>query len=200
VSKNKSPFYRIRRAWRRLTPLVRYAAMTIRPVELVFVHHTAMPMPEGYARLLEMEFGHKDPERRKRARKEARKLERQMMTTIEEIALERGFDGISYTDIIFESGRVYMGRGFTKIGAHTLNYNSSAYGLSAAGNFSDEKVPNRMLEGYARTIAKGIKRRRIKKTFKVRPHSAVSATECPGDDLRRNLDEIAHRARRKAAS
>lgn len=194
-------FYRIRKLWRRITPLWKYAEMTIRPVEWVFIHHTALPMPPEYSKWLKIEFDRfRSPKERRHARRNAKRLERQMMRRLEEIAINRDFDGISYTDVVFESGRVYNGRGFKKIGAHTLGYNERGYGISAAGDFSRVAPTQRMLHGMAGTIAKGVRWRRIKKVFNTAPHSAVKATACPGAELKAEIPTIVHMVKRKIAA
>lgn len=173
--------------------------MTLRPVSDGFVHHTAVPMSPDYYRAIQREKkrGLTRKERRT-ARKIAKKFERAMMRKLEEIAINRGFDGISYTDIAFDSGRVYKGRGFKKVGAHTLGYNDRAYAVSAAGNYSERKPSDELLEAIGRTFAKGIRFHRIRRNFALRPHSAVSNTACPGTYLKAQVDQIEHIARKRS--
>lgn len=195
MPKNKKPFYRIRKAWARITPLRHYALMPLRPVTDVFVHHTVIEMPADYMKRVRTEQIGKTKRDRTRAARQAKSMEKKAMRQLEEVALGRGFDGISYTNIVFESGRVYLGRGFTRIGAHTADRNSSSYGIAAQGNFMTNDPSDELVNGIAKTIKKGIKQKRIRPTATIRGHRDVSATACPGDKLYRKLDDIRRKAR-----
>ena len=43
-----------------------------------------------------------------------------------------------YSFLVGEDGSVYEGRGWDRVGAHTLNYNSRSIGISILGNFMGE--------------------------------------------------------------
>lgn len=186
--------YRIRKVWARITPLRAYALMTVRPVSEINVHHTVTTMPSAYFHNIRVERNGETKEIRREAHRLAIKMERDHMRLLEQIALDRGFDGISYSDIIFPSGRVYKGRGFTKLGAHTLGRNSISYGLSVVGNYDNDKVTDEIVNAYVYTINKGKKRHRVKRHgIVVQPHSATKATACPGAHMREVIPEIQRR-------
>lgn len=42
---------------------------------------------------------------------------------------------IGYSFLISGDGKVYIGRGYNVVGAHTENYNSRGYGVAFIGNF-----------------------------------------------------------------
>jgi N-acetylmuramoyl-L-alanine amidase len=47
-----------------------------------------------------------------------------------------GWNDIGYSFLIGDDGRIYEGRGFNVVGAHTQGYNSVGYGVSFMGNFN----------------------------------------------------------------
>jgi len=72
--------------------------------------------------------------------------------------LSIGWDDIGYSFLIGEDGRVYEGRGWGVVGAHTLNYNSVSYGFCVIGNFMDH-VPNEAaLQATKDIIACGVQK------------------------------------------
>lgn len=108
------------------------------------------------------------------------------MRNLQNIAFQRGFNDISYSWIVFPSGRIYEGRGLGKAGAHTLNYNYTAYGAAAAGNYDIARPTNAMVKSF-----RWLRRKHAKLADRpLRPHSAVYATACPGSFLRARLNEM----------
>lgn len=115
-----------------------------------------------------------------------RRGERAAMQRLQQIAWSRGFNDISYSFIVFRSGRVYEGRGLYTEGAHTLGYNGTAYGAAAAGNYDVDVPTAKMLAAF-----KWLRRSYLKLGSKpLRPHSAVDSTACPGKNLRAKLGVI----------
>jgi hypothetical protein len=130
----------------------------------------------------------------RRYRRQSRRMEKQHMRTLEQIALSRGFSGISYTHVVFPSGRVWFGRGFRKVGAHTMGYNSTGFGVAAVGNYETDKPTEALLTGIARTFRKARKWRKASKDARIRGHRDVSSTACPGKNLYAKLDQIAKKS------
>jgi hypothetical protein len=184
--------YRLRKIWGRITPLANYVAMTIQPVKEAWIHHTVTAMSAAYFNALKKERSATSKSERRRWRRIAVKMEKAHMRFLEEIAIGRGFDGVSYTDVVFPSGRVYVGRGFQKVGAHTYGRNSVSYGIVVVGNFETEKPTGRALKGVAFTIRKGKRWHRISKTVKIDGHYRApgASTACPGRNLKAELDTI----------
>jgi hypothetical protein len=112
--------------------------------------------------------------------------ERQEMRNLQQTAFARGFNDISYSFVVFPSGRIYEGRGKNIEGAHTYGYNDTAYGVAAAGNYDRSKPTKAMIESL-----KWLRRTYLRVGSKpIRPHSSVYATACPGQFLRARLDDI----------
>lgn len=183
----KKGYYAIRKAWGRIVPLANYAYMTARPVAEVWIHHSVTNMPNDYLLLLK-----KAKAGNRKANRKARRMEKAHNRYLEEVAIDRGFDGISYTDVVYPSGRVYMGRGFQRIGAHTYGRNSFSYGIVFVGNFELGPPSERAIKGAKFTINKGQKWHRIRKGCKVDGHRNApgAATACPGRYLMARVPEI----------
>lgn len=144
--------------------------MATRKVDTVFIHHSVTNVPGGKDATVEQEREH--------------------MRTLDQIAVNRGFLGISYIFVVFPSGRVWKGRGFKREGAHTYSWNDRAVGFVAVGNYSVSKTTKELLDGFRYIIRLGKERKRIKKYAHLWGHRDVSATDCPGDHLYAKLPQL----------
>lgn len=63
------------------------------------------------------------------------------MRTLERIGQQRFGSGISYNLAVMPSGRVYVGTGVRRVGAHTRGRNTRALGVVLVGNFEASPVP-----------------------------------------------------------
>lgn len=130
-----------------------------RDVTLV-VHHTAGNAPLTLA-------GEVD---------EMRGIQRQHQRT-------NGWNDIGYNYVIMPSGRVYEGRGFGVVGAHTLNHNTRTIGVSFAGNYETTAPTTRSLVAYRLLVV----RLRLKgaRISRVTGHRFMpeQSTACPGRNL-----------------
>lgn len=137
-----------------------------RPVTLV-VHHTA-----GSA-----------PRRLKAVHAELRSIQYQHMSG------SRGepFNDIGYNYLIDRMGRVFEGRGFQVVGAHTLGQNTGTIGVSFMGNYEELKPTKLQLLAYHLLVRK--LRRKGARITRVRGHKQMpnQATACPGRNLMRAL-------------
>ena len=98
------------------------------------------------------------------------------MRNLYSIARSRDFIDISYSFIIFESGRVWTGRGFDIEQAATAGYNDVSHSICFAGNFDGHAPSEAALASAAWLKAKlGASRGR--------GHRDVYATGCPGAAL-----------------
>jgi len=115
--------------------------------------------------------------------------EQEQMRHLESIGQNRFGTGISYNVIIFPSGRAYQGVSWNRRGAHTSGRNSTARSICFAGNFETHQ-PTTPAIATAAEIVKYGRGRWWTTTAPVRPHSAVSATACPGKNVRARLNDI----------
>lgn len=118
--------------------------------------------------------------------------EKAHMRELQQIAFSRGFSDISYNFVIFESGRVYKGRGWGIVGAHTEGSNSIAHAFCFVGNYETQKPTPASLESAGQLHRQGIKAGHIRKGGFIKGHREApgAATACPGKNLFAKLDVI----------
>jgi hypothetical protein len=109
----------------------------------------------------------------------------------------QGWSDIGYNFLVDRFGRIWEGRygGVDRavIGAHTMNYNSWSFGVSAIGNFSSTTPPTAMLDAIERVIAwkfsihgnpaTGSVYARDKYFNRISGHRDGFSTACPGQRL-----------------
>lgn len=96
----------------------------------------------------------------------------------------RDYQAIGYNYLIFPSGRTYEGRGFEKLGAHTLSHNSDI-GVCFVGNYDQQKLTLRARASFVALRAKlAMKGARCGPNY---GHSETFATSCPGKYVRKAL-------------
>lgn len=115
------------------------------------------------------------------------------MQILENIGQQRFGKGISYSFVIFPSGRVYMGLGASRIGAHTGGRNSVSLGACFAGNYETNRPTAAAERGYANLLkylkSLGILRNaRTNGGHKDAPNNGWNA--CPGRYLHPRLGAI----------
>lgn len=121
----------------------------------------------------------------------------------------RGWDDIGYNFLVDRFGRTWEGRfgGVDKavIGAHTLNYNSSSFGVSVMGTFTS-LVPNAAIKtALVNLIAWKLSLSGLtvpatvvvngKAFSRISGHRDANPTSCPGQQLYNALGEIRTRVR-----
>jgi hypothetical protein len=116
----------------------------------------------------------------------------------------QGWNDIGYNFLVDRFGRIWEGRygGMDKavIGAHTLNYNSWSFGVSAIGNFVSATPPASMVSGIERVIAwklsiaglpaTGTVYAKDKWFNRISGHRDAFQTTCPGQALYSRLPQI----------
>lgn len=119
-----------------------------------------------------------------------------IMRTLEGIAVSRGFNGVSYLHVVPAGGpdtdKIGVGRGYRKLGAHTLGYNSQ-YGAAWACDCSSLVPTDEAIATMANAVRLGQFYGQIVAKPPVDPHSAVYATACCGDGGRAALPEVRDR-------
>ncbi|XP_033112156.1 peptidoglycan recognition protein 1-like isoform X2 [Anneissia japonica] len=96
---------------------------------------------------------------------------------------DRGWDDIGYSFLIGEDGKVYEGRGWDRVGAHTRGYNDVGIAISFMGNFSNIKPKQIALDAAKNLINCGVRLRKVSTTYILRGHRDMGTTTCPGDTL-----------------
>lgn len=92
-----------------------------------------------------------------------------------------GMSDIQYNFGVGEDGRIYEGRGWTRVGSHTAGYNSLAVGICFIGDFMS-RAPNAIAQQAAQDlIAYGVRLGWIATAYTLGGHrNAVGTTTCPG--------------------
>lgn len=91
-----------------------------------------------------------------------------------------GWCDIGYTDAVFLSGRIYQGRGLQALPAAQLNHNAGTAAIVCVLGPRDHITPE--MEAAVKWLLHH-HRARIGHRTRVRPHSAVTPTTCPGPAL-----------------
>ncbi|CAG0895685.1 unnamed protein product, partial [Darwinula stevensoni] len=143
-----------REEWGARPPASHVALST--PVRYVVIHHTAMPpaftVDDGVRGVKEIQDFHMDERGWDDIgyRQDDRRDERETKGFLNTLATMRpdarmqifffnewncGTLELLRTFLVGEDGSVYEGRGWDRVGAHALNYNTRSIGISILGNF-----------------------------------------------------------------
>lgn len=144
--------------------------MTPDPKKLVVVHHFASPDVPVNA----------TPEQ-----------EAEALRGVEKYHVEtHGWKAIGYSFVIFESGRIYEGRGWGQIGAHTPGKNSSAHGICFGMNGQVRPATAAVVASFRALINEGKKRGWVSYGWAIGGHRDFDDTTCPGDKVYAQLGEL----------
>lgn len=107
--------------------------------------------------------------------------ERSLMRSTQNFHMDtRGWSDFAYSYAIMPSGRVYRGRGISYVPASQLNHNTNTASVIVFLGPDDKITP--AVEKSIKGLAAYVNRRSVHKVD-IRPHSSVTATECPGPHL-----------------
>lgn len=91
-----------------------------------------------------------------------------------------GWDDIGYNFLIGGDGNIYVGRGWTGLGAHTLGYNTGSICISFIGTYNKMLPPKRSLDAAQQLIAEGVKLNMLDANYRLYGHRQLTAFESPG--------------------
>lgn len=94
----------------------------------------------------------------------------------------RGWSDFAYAFAVFQDGEVYRGRGRTYVPAAQLGHNTGTIAVLCV--IGDNEQPSTKMAASLRAL-KNEMDKKVGRDLVVRPHSAVTATSCPGNALRR---------------
>lgn len=95
----------------------------------------------------------------------------------------KGWYDIGYNFLVGEDGFVYEGRGWSKIGSHTLGHNSRSFGAAMIGNFKNRIPVPQAITAMKNLLACGVQLGKISYSYELLGHRDKGSTECPGDAL-----------------
>lgn len=107
------------------------------------------------------------------------------------IESRRWFD-IGYNFLVGGDGNAYVGRGWTKEGAHTYGYNYKSIGIAFIGTFTNVKPPAQQIAACKYLIEKGVELGYIAKDYKLLAARQLQATESPGQLLFEEMHSWSH--------
>jgi hypothetical protein len=148
-----------RAQWGAARPRGRFVARG--PLRAVVLHHTSRPSAHLIERGVEAEAAY--------------------MREIQNHHLARGWIDVGYHLVIMPSGRVFLGRPTSALGAHVAGHNRGTVGVSLAGDFDEEEpTPEAIcsIEGVLEWFAPGGASVHV-----VGHRDLVATTTCPGDLL-----------------
>ena len=109
--------------------------------------------------------------------------------TVEEIHqwhLNNGWSGIGYHLYVKKDGSIYEGRALEMVGAHAYGSNYNSIGICCEGNFEVEQMTDEQVNSVRWLLNTYLKEKYG--NLKVRKHSDVCKTSCPGKNYR--FDEV----------
>jgi hypothetical protein len=113
-----------------------------------------------------------------------------------------GWCDIGYNYLVSRDGRVWRGRGATRVGAHVANANTGNVGISFIGTYTSTAPTETQMCNTARLL------RRLHMDHSalaltrtdVKGHRQQGATSCPGDALYARIEKILRKARNGCAA
>lgn len=103
------------------------------------------------------------------------------MRILEQIGQQRFGGGISYTFVLFPSGRLYQGHSIGRVGAHTGGRNSSSVGICLAGNYTSRPITPEQSATLVWLLRHGVAQGWWNVPALTGGHRDVSQTACPGN-------------------
>lgn len=110
------------------------------------------------------------------------------MRSIQRLHMDgQGWSDIGYNFVVDRAGRVWEGRGYCRLGAHTLMHNSGTIGVSFMGNYEHLKLNRRQKLAF-RALKLRLRSKGVKFTS-VKGHQQMpdQSTACPGKNIMRQL-------------
>lgn len=95
----------------------------------------------------------------------------------------RGWVDIGYNFLVGGDGRVYEGRGWQTVGAHTGCHNRRSVAFSAMGNFENVAPPQNILSTLRNLAGCGVSRGILTSNYELFGHRDAMSTACPGRNL-----------------
>ena len=111
--------------------------------------------------------------------------QKQIMRNLQDFHMDgRGWSDIAYNYVVFNGSRprVFYGRGARVIPAAQANHNTNTIAVCVVMKAGDKVSWRTKLQ--LRRLVWHLRSKVIRRNVPVRPHSAVTETSCPGDELR----------------
>lgn len=94
----------------------------------------------------------------------------------------RGWSDIGYNFLIRDTGAIYEGRGWDRVGAHATGWNTNSIGVCVIGDYQSNDVPAPAMESLRWLYRQA--NTHVGRNLTILGHrDANHSTECPGDHL-----------------
>lgn len=104
-------------------------------------------------------------------------------------AIDNHWAGIGYNWLVFQSGSIYEGRGWNRVGAHTEGQNSRSVGVCFVVNGDAHGLDEKAWTAARRIIDAGAAYGFIAPDYEIKGHRDYSTKTCPGDHIYPLLQE-----------
>lgn len=102
----------------------------------------------------------------------------------------RGWKGIAYNWLVFQSGKIYEGRGWNRVGSHTEGQNSKSVGICFVVNGDAHGLDIRAWDAARRVIDEGVQFGAIATDYAIKGHRDYSTKTCPGAYIYPHLTSV----------
>jgi N-acetylmuramoyl-L-alanine amidase len=118
--------------------------------------------------------------------------EAQLLRQVEKTHVEdNGWSGFGYSFVVFQSGRVYEGRGWGREGAHTTGENDRTIGIAFAIDGDQDEPTAEAWAAAKALIEDGVAQGHLTDDVVVSGHADYAPKSCPGRLVAPRLQELA---------
>lgn len=114
--------------------------------------------------------------------------ERKAMRDVQAYHVQKGWDDVGYNFVVFDSGRVYEGRGWGRSGAHAKGANRRSVGVCFAIDGDADDATPAAWAAARELIREGVKLGHIEPDYRVDGHREWQPKSCPGNLVFPHLD------------
>lgn len=100
---------------------------------------------------------------------------------------DRGWNGIAYQWIVFQSGRIYEGRGWGRTGAHCPGMNDKSYGILFVINGQIRDISKEGIEGGRSVLREAVRAGWMVRNYRPAGHREFVKRTCPGDKVMKQI-------------
>lgn len=90
------------------------------------------------------------------------------------------WDDIGYNFLIGEDGRIYEGRGWTTVGAHTFGWNRNSVCFAFMGDFNERAPNTKAIHALQYALKWGVENKMLSPTYTLYGHCDKRTTDSPG--------------------
>lgn len=104
----------------------------------------------------------------------------------------KGCSDIRYNFLVGGDGSIYEGRGWRKLGAHTLGHNKQSIGFAFIGTFNTVLPPPYQIEAAKKMIAHGVQKGVLAENYKLYGLCQLRPSKSPGAALFKEIKKWDH--------